>query len=83
MADELQEYRAVVGTEAENVLVSSGEMVLMQTAKTHIWNYINGSKENVRLLLVSGSQRTSITDALARKPGNGRGKRNNTRYLWF
>ena len=67
MAEELQEYGAVGGTEAENVLVSSGEMVLMQTAKTHIRNPINGSRENVRLLLDSGSQRTYITEALARR----------------
>ena len=42
MADELQEYGAVDGTKAENFLVSSGEMVLMQTSKTHIRNPING-----------------------------------------
>ena len=67
MADELQEQGAVGGTEAENVLVSSGEMVLMQTATTHIRNPASGSRENVRLLLDSGSQRTYITEALARK----------------
>ena len=63
MAEELQEYGAVGGTEAENVLVSSEEMVLMQTAKPHIRNPINGSRENVRLLLDSGRQRTYITEA--------------------
>lgn len=66
MADKLQEQGAVGGTEAENVLVSSGEMVLMQTATTHIRNPASGSRENVRLLLGSGSQRTYITEALAR-----------------
>ena len=42
----------------ENSLISSGEMVLMQTARANINNQNNGLKENVRLLLNSGSQRT-------------------------
>ena len=67
MADELQEKGAVGGTEAENVLVSSGEMVLMQTATTHIRNPVTGPRENVRLLLDSGSHRTYITEALEKR----------------
>ena len=39
----------------ENSLISSGEMVLMQTARANINNPNNGLKGNVRLLLDSGS----------------------------
>ena len=42
----------------EDSLISSGEMVLMGTARANINNPNNGLKENVRLLLASGSQRT-------------------------
>ena len=83
MADELQEYGAAGGTEAENVLVSSGEMVLMQTAKTHIWNPISGSRENVRLLLDSESQRTYITEALARRLNLNMGEINEITRVTF
>ncbi|MEW8547947.1 MAG: aspartyl protease family protein, partial [Candidatus Thiodiazotropha sp.] len=51
----------------ENVLISSGEFVLMQTAKTEIRNPENDKSETVRLLLDSGSQRTYITENLAEK----------------
>ena len=83
MADELQEQGAVGGTDAENVLVSSGEMVLMQTATTHIRNPASGSRENVRLLLDSGSQRTYITEALARKLNLRMGEVNEISLITF
>ena len=51
----------------ENALVSSGEMVLMQTAKTEIKNQNNSRSEQVRILLDSGSQRTYVTESLAEK----------------
>ena len=51
----------------ENSLISSGEMVLMQTARANISNPNNGLKENVRLLLDSGRQRTYVTESLAKK----------------
>ena len=51
----------------ENVIVSSGEMVLMQTAKTEIKNQNNSRSEQVRILLDSGSQRTYVTESLAEK----------------
>ena len=51
----------------ENSLISSGEMVLTQTARADINNPNNGLKENVRLLLDSGSQRTYVTESLAKK----------------
>ena len=41
----------------ENSLISSGEMVLMQTARANIKYTTNGFRHNVRLLLDSGSQR--------------------------
>ena len=51
----------------DNSLISSGEMVLMQTARANIKNANNGNRQNVRMLLDSGSQRTHITEDLARK----------------
>ena len=51
----------------ENVLMSSEEMVLMQTAKGNVLNPTSGKQENVRMLFDSGSQRTYITEKLARK----------------
>ena len=49
------------------MLVSSGEMLLMQTAKTEIKGQRNTKGEIVRILLDSGSQRTYVTEALADK----------------
>ena len=51
----------------ENALLSSGEMVLMQTATADISNPVDGQIQNARMLLDSGSQRTYITEALAKK----------------
>ena len=51
----------------ENSLISSGEMVLMQTAKTDIKNPESDIKQETRILLDSGSQRTYITESLAKK----------------
>lgn len=48
----------------ENVLISSGEFVLMQTAKTEVKNLDNGKSVTVRLLLDYISQRTYITENL-------------------
>ena len=54
-------------TEVENALISSGEMVLMQTAKANIRNRRKGTQENGRILFDSGSQWTYITESLAKK----------------
>ena len=62
-----EEDTTYTGSEAENALISSGEMVLMQTAKANIKNPIKGTQENGRILFDSGSQRTYITESLARK----------------
>ena len=40
------------------ILVSSGEMVLMQTAKAEMQGHNNSEREQVRILPNSGSQRT-------------------------
>ena len=48
----------------KNSLISSGEMVLMQTAKTDIKNPESDIKQETRILLDSGSQRTYITECL-------------------
>ena len=50
----------------ENVLISSGETVLMQTAKTDIRNPMTGTTQTVRMLLDTGSHRTYITESLAK-----------------
>lgn len=49
----------------ENVLVSSGEFVLMQTAQTEAKNIENENKRKIRLRIDSGSQRTYVSEHLA------------------
>ena len=51
--------------ESENVLVSSSEIVLMQTAKCEVKNPLKPISDTVRILLDSGSQRTYVTERLA------------------
>ena len=41
--------------------------MLMQTAKTEIKNKSNSNSEQVRILLDSGSQRTYVTESLAKR----------------
>ena len=65
LADELLEQAVEDAT--ENVLMSSEEMVLMQTAKGNVFNKVNGKQENIRMLFDSGSQRTYVTEDLAKK----------------
>ena len=50
----------------ENVLISSGETVLMQTAKTDLRNPMTSTTQTVRMLLDTGSHRTYITESLAK-----------------
>ena len=64
LADELLEQDVEDAT--ENALISSEEMVLMQKAKGNNLDPTNGMQENVRMLFDSGSQRTYITEKLAR-----------------
>ncbi|XP_053392033.1 uncharacterized protein LOC128554743 [Mercenaria mercenaria] len=49
----------------ESALLSSNEIVMMQTSRTEIWDTEGLNKENVRILLDSGSQSTYITERLA------------------
>ena len=65
LAEELPEQSEKVNT--ENSLISSGEIVLMQTAKADIKNPVNGISQNAQILLDSGSQRTYITESLAKR----------------
>lgn len=51
----------------ENVLITSSEMVLMQTAKTDVRNTENSYKQTTRVLFDSGSQRTYISQGLAQR----------------
>ena len=50
----------------ESVLISSGEIVLMQTAKTDIRNPLTSVTQTVRILLDTGSHRSYITESLAK-----------------
>ena len=50
----------------ESVLISSGETVLMQTAKTDIRNPLTSVTQTVRILLDIGSHRSYITELLAK-----------------
>ena len=70
-------------THTENSLISSGEMVLMQTARADINNPNNGLKENVRLLLDSGSQRTYVTESLAKEMDLKMGKKEEIMLVTF
>ena len=67
----------------ENSLISSGEMVLMQTAMADIRNPDNGHRQNVRMLLDSGSQRTYITESLARRLNLKMGNRDDITLVTF
>lgn len=51
----------------ENDLLSSREVVLMHTSMTKVMNQRKNVNQNVRLILDSGSQRTYITENLAKK----------------
>ena len=42
-------------------------MVLMQTTKADVQNPVNGLRQNARILLDSDSQRTYITESLAKR----------------
>ncbi|MBV2113425.1 MAG: aspartyl protease family protein [Candidatus Thiodiazotropha sp. (ex Ctena orbiculata)] len=67
----------------ENVLLSSSEMVLMQTSKASIKNAISGVQGNVRILFDTGSQRTFITESLARRLGLKRGNMDEIMLVTF
>ena len=57
-----------IGYSNENVLVSSGETVLMQTAMSSVKNpRDNMMTQTVRILLDTGSHRTYITESLAKE----------------
>ena len=67
LIEETDEFKEVSVCAKENVLVSSGEMVLMQTAKAETMNPNKHKSDQVRILLDSGSQRTYVTETLAEK----------------
>lgn len=80
---ELSQQQEKGVTSEENVLISSGEMVLMQTASTEVKNTSNGKSEQIRILLDSGSQRTYISESLAKKLGTKREKEQELRLVTF
>ena len=65
LTEEISEQSA----QESHVLISSDEMVLMQTAKAVIGNGDTSAHETTRILFDSGSQRTYITERLAEKLG--------------
>ncbi|CAC5402676.1 unnamed protein product [Mytilus coruscus] len=67
LADEAVETTESVSLPTESSFLSSGDIVLMQTAKTVITNMSDTCNEEIRLLLDSGSQRTYVSETLARK----------------
>ena len=81
LAEELLDQN--VEDTTENALISSEEMVLMQTAKGNFLNPTNGMQENVRMLFDSGSQRTYITEKLARKLNLKLGKKSKISLVTF
>ena len=81
LAEEQSSQDEVLNT--ENSMISSGEMVLMQTAKADINNPDSGFEQNTHMLLDSGSQRTCITESLARKMNLETGKREEITLVTF
>ena len=67
----------------ENVLISSSEIVLMQTAKSEVKNPTKSKSEIVRILLDLGSQRTYITEKLAEQLQLTRGKEEEIKLVTF
>ena len=68
LSEEISEFKEFKEEEfcaRENALVSSGEIVLMQTAQAKLTNLNQSKCEQIRILLDSGSQRTYIMDSLA------------------
>ncbi|VDI20783.1 Hypothetical predicted protein [Mytilus galloprovincialis] len=67
LADEMCEIASSEENVPENSLLSSGDIVLLQTAQTTVSNTEVNETEVVRLLMDSGSQRTYITENLAKR----------------
>ena len=67
----------------ENALLSSGEMVLMQTATADISNPHSKQMQNVRMLFDTGSHRTYITESLAKRLNLKRGEESEINLVTF
>ena len=83
LVEELTESDAKDIVETENALISSGEIVLMQTAQVTMENPVDRRQESGRILFDSGSQRTYITESLARKLNLKLGEMNEISLLTF
>ena len=66
VAEESEEATQYVPVQQGNTCLSIGETVLMQTALTEVNNISSTRTEQIRVLLDSGSQRTYITEELAK-----------------
>lgn len=69
LSEETSDVAKEIPSVQENVLVSLGQIVLMQTAKTEIKHPLGSGREQVRILMDSGSQKTYVTERLAEKLG--------------
>lgn len=68
LAEALTDQRAPDSLDTtENVLLSTCEIVLMQTARSEVKKSRTNEKQSVRMLFDSGSHRTYITDSLAKE----------------
>ncbi|XP_056016952.1 uncharacterized protein LOC125656535 [Ostrea edulis] len=68
LADEShKEKHSTAESLQESSMFTSGDIVLMQTAHTEVSNPVTNKKEAVRILMDSGSQRTYITEDLAKR----------------
>lgn len=83
LSEEVYNDKALPDTPTENAMVSSSEMVLMQTASTDVKNGKTGASQQVRILLDCGSQRTYITQRLADTLGLKGEKEENIKLITF
>ncbi|XP_060570667.1 uncharacterized protein LOC132728956 [Ruditapes philippinarum] len=67
----------------ESALLSSNEIVMMQTSRTEICDPDGQNKKKVRILLDSGSQRTYITERLAKSLNLKKKSRQEIRLVTF
>ena len=75
VSEDINESETDGCVEDESVLLVSGEMVIMQTAKQTIANPKTKMEKEVQILLDSGSQQTYMTDKKAKELGLQYGRR--------
>ncbi|MCG7879158.1 MAG: reverse transcriptase domain-containing protein [Candidatus Thiodiazotropha endolucinida] len=83
MADEEIDLSVSIPAEKENALLSSSEIVFMQTARTKLKDPLGLRDLEVRILLDSGSQRTYVTERLAKSLNLEKGSEQEIRLVTF